>query len=427
MSTNNNFQPPILVSKTNSQLTSSERETKKRLKAELKFQRKVLAIEKRINHAISRNDPVVERSAREELDALLLSKKESADSTNDDGQLDDQRPQPQQILQSLHPPNDSHRESAINEVVNILRKLLSLIDDKEHEKVRLEKIEQTEKARHLLKNMTKGTQSKSMFQDVTALRGYVRQKFHRRAKLIVDSLGKLSPASLEIAKSLIYNQLNEQQQQQEFMKQIDVMTMCWDKLGSVKTVCSLGCGPGNDAVGIIAFLRSYFNHKDDNIRDIYLLDYAIDEWKQAALDDLIPILMPDFVSKITCEGCDVTKPSFSTNYDIIKKYVRDSDIFLTSYLLTETRKQWHQFIIQLVDMAKVGSLFYFAEPVPWQLHQLIQMATPKPASDANLDLDCSPLERLRFVWLDSSMHRSDFQKLDARCGGPAVLLAIKVS
>ena len=192
MSTNNNCCQPPIVSKANTQLTSSERETKKRLKAELKFQRKVLAIEKRINHAISRNDPKVERSAREELDALLLSKKESADSTNDG--------QPQQVLQSLHQPNDSNRQAAIDEIVNILRKLLSLIDDKEHEKVRLEKIEQTEKARHLLKNMTKGTQSKSMFQDVTALRGYVRQKFHRRARLIVDSLGKLSPASLEIAK-----------------------------------------------------------------------------------------------------------------------------------------------------------------------------------------------------------------------------------
>eukprot|EP00581_Thalassiosira_minuscula_P033428 CAMPEP_0183763658 /NCGR_PEP_ID=MMETSP0739-20130205/9844_1 /TAXON_ID=385413 /ORGANISM="Thalassiosira miniscula, Strain CCMP1093" /LENGTH=121 /DNA_ID=CAMNT_0026002105 /DNA_START=95 /DNA_END=457 /DNA_ORIENTATION=+ len=121
------------------------------------------------------------------------------------------------------------------------------------------------------------------------------------------------------------------------------MDMCWDKLGSIERVCSLGCGPGNDAVGLIAFLRSYFNREmviDSSLpsmKEIFLLDYAMDEWKDAILDYLIPILVPDYAGKVTCETCDITEPLANER---IEQFVKDSDIFLTSYLLTETRNQW---------------------------------------------------------------------------------------
>ena len=395
--------------KSNAQLTPAEKEERKKLKAQLKFQRRVQTIERRIRHSISRKDPIVEQSARDELEALMLK---SADGY-----------QSQQQYQSPNPLDDPNRQIAIDELVIIWRKLLSAIDGKDQKQIRKDRIEQTEKAVHLLQNMTKGTQSKSMLQDTTALRGYTRQKFHGRASLIIESLGKLSPKSLEMATISIYNQLDTKQQKQEFMQQKDIMTKCWEKLGNVQRVCSLGCGPGNDVVGLAIFLKRYFKHRKYAIKEIAMLDYAIADWKSAVLDDLIPILQPDYCKKITCEFSDITDSTTITNSNIVEQSFGESDIFLTSYLMTETRNQWDEFIIKMVDRAKVGALFYFAEPVPWQLHRLIRMSAPP---DLNFDDTMSPLHRLRFVWIDCSMHYPDMQTLDGRSGGPAVLLAMKV-
>ena len=393
----------------NSKLSEEERETKRRLKAELKHQRRVKSLETKIKHAISRKDPVIEKSAREELKILLESK-------NDTNNIH----LSQQLSQcSLKPPiNDTKHKAAVDDVVLILRKLLSSVDDEDRQTVKKDKIEQTMKARTLLSNMTKGTQSKSMLKDITALRGYTRQKFHGRATLLIESYANITPESLEMAPA-IYSKLDTQQQQ-ECIDQIDVMNMCYEKLDNIQRVCSIGCGPGNDAAGLVAFLRSFMNKKDA-LEEIVMLDYAIEDWKAAVLDDLTPILVPDYVSKITCESCDVTQ---SIKSDTVEQYIRDSDIVLTSYLLTETRNKWAEFINQLVDLSKVGAMFYFAEPVPWQLHQLIRMSTNQ--SEKSTDIDFSPLQQLRFAWIDSSIHQPLFQKLDGRSGGPAVLLAIKV-
>jgi len=394
----------------NSKLTEEERETKRRLKAELKHERRVKSLETKIKHAISRKDPVIEKSAREELRTLL----ESKNDTND-VQLSHQLSQC-----SLNPPiNDTkHKAAAIDDVILILRKLLSSIDDEDRQTVKKDKIEQTMKARSLLSNMTKGTQSKSMLKDITALRGYTRQKFHGRATLIIESFANITPESLELAPT-IYSRLDTQQQQ-ECIDQIEIMNMCYEKLDNIQRVCSLGCGPGNDAAGLVAFLRSYRNRKDA-LEEIVMLDYAIEDWQEAVLDDLTPILVPDYVCKITCKSCDVTQ---SIKSDTVEQYIRDSDIFLTSYLLTETRNKWADFIIELIDKSKVGAMFYFAEPVPWQLHQLIRMSTNQ--SEKSTDIDYSPLHQLRFAWIDSSIHQPLFQKLDRRPAGPAILLAIKV-
>ena len=359
---------------------------------------------------------VVEKSAREELEALLSKKADSGD--------DDQLQQQHLPTFISYPPNNDNNaqgQAALDEVLFIFRRLLASIDEDDKEKIRHEKIQQTEKARYLLRNMTKGTQSKSMFRDISALRGYARQKFYGRASLIIESLGKLSPNALEAAASSFHNHLDDQQRQEQKL-QMDIMNMCWERLGSIEKMCSLGCGPGNDAVGLSAFLRHTFKGEVPD-REVAMLDYAIDEWNDAVLDGLIPILVPDYVSRISCHCCDITK---QITDDKTEHFVENSDIFLVSYLLTEARNLWDRFFVQLVSLAKAGALFYFAEPVPWQLHRLIRMSMPDSLSQANSGIDCSPLYRLRFVWVDSSMHLPDMQKLDRRSGGPAVLLAIKV-
>jgi len=404
------FRPEYI---SNALLTPTEREAKKVLRNELKFQRKVTKIVNRIEHAIIRNDSVVEGSAREELKDLLSKEDGSHLNVSQQCQQDKRH---SSFQCASCPSNDGDgendtKQAAFDEVVFIFRRLLSSVDDIEKEKVRMKKMEQIEKSRLLLWNMTKGTQSKCMFQDITALRGYARKKFHGRATLIIKSLGKLSPTSMENAAASLTVQLDNQQQQ-ELEEQREIMTICWEKLRNIERVCSLGCGPGNDAVGMVSFLRHFFKCKVP-VKHVFMLDYYIQEWKDAILDDLIPILLPEFANKINCESCDVTNPM---DNDTTEQYVH-SDIFLFSYLLTETRNNWDHFLVQLVGLARVGALFYFAEPSPWQLHRLMRMSTDGRLSSAKPDIDYSPLKRLRFVWVDSSMHLPKMQQLDGRNGG----------
>jgi hypothetical protein len=434
------------MDQSNSQLVSLQKDQKKLLKLKLKFQRRVHKLETRISHAISRKDPVVEARARSDLEELLQSqawdgsyclsfnRTERTESSN---------------------PGDK-QNAAIEEVTLIFRQLLASLDQctkqsTPDEDVSVKQI-QNSKARNLLQHMTKGTQTSDMFRDVVALRGYVRKKFHGRAALIIKSLDGLSPEALQMAPDV--EQIHEDYRMQ-YQSQRELMTLCYHKLSMIERVCSIGCGPGNDAVGLIAFLLAYLSDGHDGnkftttatkptLKEVLLLDFAIDEWKEAALNDLIPILQPHFVEHISCENCDVTKPLVSTsqielgdasvingepNNPCIAKFVQSADMFLTSYLLSETRYNWDVFFVQLVQLAPVGSLFYFAEPMAWQLHRLVRLSScpsnPNHTEKVSDAIDLSPLHRLKFVWIDSSMHYPALQQMDGRAGGPAVLLAIK--
>ena len=409
MMSNDQFRPEY---KSNALLTSSERIAKKKLRNELKFHRKVAKLETRIKHAVIRNDPAVERSAMEELQDLISKEGgcyHDGDSQNCQRQRSDHsgsRP-----TNGNNDDDNDSKQAALDEVLYIFRRLLSSVDDIEKRRVHTERMRQIEKSRNLLLNMTKGTQSKCMFQDIAALRGYARKKFHGRAVLIIKAMEKLSPTSLEMAASSPNVPLSCQEQR-ELQEQREIMTMCWEKLRDIERVCSLGCGPGTDAVGMVSFLRHFFERKGP-IECVYMLDYYINEWKGAILGDLVDILEPEFANTVDCESCDVTNPM---DKDTVERSIC-SDIFLFSYLLTETRNNWDRFIVQLVDLAKVGSLFYFAEPTPWQLHRLMRICVSGRLTSATPDMDYSPLNRLRFVWLDSSMHLPNMQKLDGRTGG----------
>ena len=155
------------------------------------------------------------------------------------------------------------------------------------------------------------------------------------------------------------------------------------------------------------------------------------------MNDLVPILTPEYVDNISCQSCDVTKPlkDDEVNSPSIAEFVQNADIFLTSYLLSETRNSWDEFYIEIVQLAPEGALFYFSEPMAWQLHRLIKMSTECLISDEVADglvedesaaKDPTSLHRLKFIWIDSSMHYPELQQMDGRAGGPAVLLAIKL-
>ena len=340
----------------NVQLSSSQKAQKKRLKSELKFQRKVHKLETRIAHAISRKDAVVEQQARKDLEDLLSSQTDDFSQSLYAGR----RPQ---STDSLYV--DPKQNAAIEEVTLIFRQLLSSLDQHEIQRTKDKCIKevQNSKARNLLQHMTKGTQTSDMFGDVTALRGYVRKKFHGRAALIIKCLSELTPEALQTASSasaLDHMKANEQIQHQE---QREIMSMCYDKLLKIQRVCSIGCGPGNDVVGLISFLCSQISHYNNEskingndadklgcgLEEVLLLDFAMNEWKEAALNDLMPILVPRHVKKIRCTSCNVTQSLLSTPEDesneeendkSIAAFVQSADIFLTSYLLTETRNSW---------------------------------------------------------------------------------------
>eukprot|EP00984_Skeletonema_dohrnii_P029621 scaffold20380_cov78-Skeletonema_dohrnii-CCMP3373.AAC.2 len=231
--------------KANSQLSDAEKQAKKQLKASLKHQRKVQKLETRIQHAISRNDPIVEQSAREELDELLRN--------ND---------RLQHQMQQEKASNNEQYDKSMLLVRDIFHRLLSTWDKKEQS---FSKAEQIQRAKDLLHHMTKGTQALTMFQDATALRGYTRKKFYSRAGLVVESLGKLSP------------------EQSSLSNKKDVIDACWKNLERINRVCSIGCGPGCDAVGLLAFLKGYVPNHNANSSSMHfiLLDYAMEEWKDA--------------------------------------------------------------------------------------------------------------------------------------------------
>ena len=426
----------------NSELAASQKAKKKELKAHLKFQRKVNKLETRIAHAISRRDPVVEQQARRDLEELLRSKADTNYRSCAFGSTT-----------VLSTTMDGRQSLALEEVTQIFRQLLSSLDRQTKQLTQNGSVKQSQnaKARNLLQHMTKGTQDIDMFKDVIALRGYVRKKFHGRAALIIKSLGELTPEALQMAPRV--EDVNEAYRLQ-YKRQRELMNMCYTRLATIERACSIGCGPGNDVVGLITFLRALVPAETESVsranivhqesvqhklKHVMLLDFAIDNWKDAALNELIPILQPQYVDQVTCMSCDVSKPLLApsdanqaVNNENIADYVRCNDIFLTSYLLSETKNSWDLFFVQLVQLAPVGALFYFSEPMAWQLHRLIRMSTPCLTDDAGRTEkqtqveDLAPLHRLNYIWIDSSMHYPELQHLDGRAGGPAVLLAIKL-
>jgi hypothetical protein len=138
----------------------------------------------------------------------------------------------------------------------------------------------------------------------------------------------------------------------------------------------------------------------------------MDEWKRV-VEPLCDIVVPDYIQEIETSTCDISKSLLNsdTNQQAQKLLLDDDkstsgvDLFLISYLLTEVRGQWHDFVKEMISLSKPNTLFYFAEPTPWQLHRVKSMFH----------------DLLDFVWLDSSMDQPELQPLDNRLG-PGVLL-----
>jgi hypothetical protein len=403
------------LKKPNSQLSKEEREEKRIVKKRIKLQAKISSLHRTIRHAKGRKDFITESSAKKALNDLM----EKERKTIREMQLnliheEDPRSSPDVCAADM-------KQKAKSIILCISNALLKCCEARgTHDAPTSSgKERQISQAVTLLKHMTKGTQQRDMFQEKNTLWGYTRQKFYERALLLCASLARIQVDEKEIVGSNAAEEDEDlaQKEQLKFRQKV------WNVFenGLIRKCCSIGCGPGNDLIGLQTFLRLCCCREDtDLLEKCVLMDWSINEWKDAVIDPLMVVLdKQGFISTngIQTVFCDVTKDLHDEiNHGAKEMFLEqnqdlsDFDIYLTSYLLSETRDKWFPFFKSVVSHAKVGSMFYFAEPVPWQLHRFI---------------DCFQGE-LEFLWLDSSMNHPSLQKADRRTG-PAILFAMKRS
>lgn len=525
-----NQQPQAMTTsfqrRANKDLSKHEKELKRDMKKKLKVLRKINKIKTQIRHSQVRKDPVFEQKARLALQKVMDENKEAlalsvnvTDETDDDSNTDlccyeaaaegeekkkekhvstketicttkdqDQEEDKEmveflsickssilkilvQILQhpTLLPPLPPQSTSSTTTTLNANKNDNSnSIDELNHsendddietlikkrKKTKLQSTQDIQKTRELFHHMTKGSQQREMFASKEVLIGYTRHKFNERAYLVVTSISKMMSFNDEEGKVV----------EKDDNKYEDIL----QKLEQVDTICSIGCGPGNDVVGLLVLLHQMrkkdllvreINDNDEIIiKKIIFLDYAMRDWKKI----VIPAMQETFkeltstttatahandskieLPEIMMESCDVTYPTFSqslnnmNHMDSLKQSKANENmnsntssyndkisndnvitgnknmIVLISYLLTETRQKWREFMMDFILRLPKGTLFYFAEPMTWQLHILIQMF----GNNNNV---------IKFTWLDSSFEKGAYmQNLDGRLGS-AVLMGIKV-
>jgi hypothetical protein len=392
----------------NSELTQDEKDAKRDLKRLLKRQTRRRKLEIRLSQAISRREHVFAEKARAALDAFLL----------------EEEPGEPRIHPHGGASSDPHKV-ARDVVESVYHKLQARLQDNTNndtEKPTAElKVFRTEQARTLLNNMTKGSQTEAMFENEAALRGYTRHKFIERAMLMVTALTKLG-------------NLPESSQSQDYRCHERIRA----KLASVRSLCSVGCGPGCDAVGVAGYLSSIEQSssvsgstKAKLILDYaVLMDYTVQHWDKILLP-LVDIVPPELVGDMVTSFCDARSSLTESNNALAaqllsrreevdgtdndngnEKYTNSQrlkvDLVVTSYLLSETRGQWHAFFDDLVRRTDPGTIFIFSDPTAWQLHVFMERNS----------------QCMDFCWLDSSMHRPELQALEGRVG-PAVLVGMK--
>ena len=355
-------------SRPNKELSHAEKQAKRNLKKILKQKTRIRKYETRLQQATSRGDEVTADRARKELDDyrnLLLQDTNSVLHQSD--------------FQSKISTRNDEETPALKEgrqwIFKIWNKLILQIKDPQ-----TTKRDQTDHAKILLHNMAKGTQTESMFDNEQALLGYTRQKFMERALLAFQSLDR-------VRKYPIF----------------------FNKLVQSRQTLHIGCGPGCDTLGVLAFLKNC-NEKAVLDRCI-LVDYVMNQWKSLVLDSLIPFISPEHVNHVETIQADV-RYSFDGNMNTNFSNLLDLsaiDLVVVSYLLTETRDKWQGFFHDLLQRMKPGTLFLLSEPTAWQLHSFMKQYQARIEN---------------FQWLDSSENFAQLQELEGRMGPAVVLIEI---
>lgn len=383
--------PQHYFARSNKELNPTEKLAKRNLKKILKQKQRIKKYQIRYQQAAGRGDVGITERAEKELDAYYdhLSK----DSTSLMYQPGFQRINLQQSVYAQPEQEPLHIQEGRRWMWRLWNQLILQIKDPTTTKE-----EQTVIAQKLLINMTKGTQTESMFDNDQALLGYTRQKFNERVMLAYTSLDRAR-------------------------KYPDL----FNRLLKTRQIGSIGCGPGCEAVGALCFLILGENPQDvQRLQDanfgpsrravvdrIVLMDYVMPQWKRLVVDYLIPLISPHYVSQVSSHSADVRLPfGRGMNEGLGKNDVDFAglDLVMVSYLLTETRGNWKEFFGDVLKKLKSGTLLLLSEPTAWQLHSFLQHYADFIASHQ---------------WLDSSQDDPELQPLEARMGPAVVLITVK--
>jgi hypothetical protein len=442
----------------NSELTQDEKRHKQELKRLLKRQSRRRKLEVRLAQTLFRKEHELAEKARANLDAFL-----SEDNQNQPEGLDTVGAASASLKSKDEQNVSSHQLQVARDLVeSIYHKLAAHLQDDDNDSAKdalpghvvqvqrpaQVKELQTEQARKLLKHFTKGSQTVSMFENEAALRGYTRHKFFERAMVVVTALTKLHVNVGNHEGHVPENQHEDQLQGNASHVddvQVELRQKIKAKLLSVRSIASVGCGPGCDAVGVAAWLSSINQYPASLLsgsatmpvppeptvtaRPILdyavLLDWAMPQWERI-VGPLKNVMVPGMVGEMVTSSCDVRSSLTESNNAMALELLsrkreeangadNDSnsqrlkvDLVVTSYLLSETRGQWHAFFDDLVQLTDPGTLFIFTDPTAWQLHVFAKRSS-----------HC-----MDFCWLDSSMDRPELQALEGRVG-PGVLAGIK--
>jgi hypothetical protein len=423
--------------KPNRDLSTTEREAKRALQSQVKELKLLIYWQRRIAFAIKCKDDVKLQLAQDELLLLRAACRQQRQLllSVDDDDDDDEQQQPQQQQQQQHQQRDAvktdHRKrnhiaaASSSSQEDRANKFIEAV----YEELIRPNVSKGRRAdTSLLKHMRKGTQKRSMFDNVDAIWGYTLCKFCKRAMYVVSSLSKLAPPPPPPPTAIATpTRSNNVLAKDGCSTSHYGEGSLWNRLLAVSTVCCIGSGPGSDAVGFLSFLITYGKicHEDDDdddenghineppcLKRVLFLDFAMQQWK-VVTDQLESILVPRHVQQLDMDFCDVTVSNSSALRMLHASGNGERtlfvDLFLVSFLLTETHGHWEAFVLELIDLANRNALFYFAEPRPWQLHRLVELCQGK----------------LDFVWIDSSMNNPSLQSLGTRVG-PAILLGIKL-
>ena len=383
--------PKYCFVRSNKELTPTEKLAKRNLKKILKQKQRIKKYEIRFQQASGRGDTDIAERAQKELDDYydhLLKDPHSIVY-----QPGFQRINLQESVYAQPEEEPLHIQEGRRWMWRLWNQLILKIKDPD-----TTKRDQTEIARELLMNMTKGTQTESMFENDQALLGYTRQKFNERATLAYKSLDRARK----------YPEL-------------------FHRLIKTRQICSIGCGPGCEIVGALCFLILGENPQDVSrlqstnlspsnsvvLDRIVLMDYVMPKWKRLVIDSLVPLIAPHYVSQVSAHNVDVRfKLGQEMNETLAGSDVDFAglDLVMVSYLLTETRGNWKDFFGDVMKKLKSGALLLLSEPTAWQLHSFLQRYADYIASHQ---------------WLDSSQDDPELQPLEARMGPAVVLITVK--